>query len=119
MLDASILPERSVQRIQIAVEEEGSTTRCSYPLAIYDGDLRSTAYMNAVYRIALEVDCKHADYPVNTDSEHYDRRRKYGYKQADSLYDAYLIGRWNPRPEFDYQTFTEAYPDWEEKGRAK
>ena len=120
LVDESILPEETVQRVTMAVEvEQNIVDKVDHPLCMYSGDINSPEYMSAVYHIAMETQISTNDLLVNNDGTAFRRRQKYGFLGADSLYDAYLISIWSPREQFQYRKFVSLFPDWETEGRKK
>ena len=104
----------------MAVEiAEHLVPKVKHPLCVYEGDINSADYMQKVFDIVTENGVLQDDLTVDVDAVAYERRRIYGYRSADSLYDAYLLSYFRPRRQFNYPGFVERHPSWEEIGMKK
>ena len=86
---------------------------------IAHGNINEFRYHKAVYLLTISEGKWQALEPSDEDLARFQRRRRVNWKEADSMYDAWLMIEGTPRASFDLDEFKETFPEWEDQMKQK
>ena len=104
-----IIPDEAFDRIRNAIDDRDQRGVKDNPLCLYEG-LNTEDYYDAVYLLALggwkKIDLDDEDW------ERYLQRKRSNWRGTDSLHDALLLIKKDPREAFDMRRFLSKCKHW-------
>ena len=104
-----IIPNEAFDRIRNAIDDRNQRGIKDNPLCLYEG-LNTEDYYDAVYLLALggwkKIDLDDEDW------ERYLHRKRSNWRGTDSLHDALLLIKKDPREAFDMRRFLSKCKHW-------
>ena len=91
----------------------------SSPLVLSERLTSSSVHTISEYLLTISEGKWQALEPSDEDLARFQRRRRVNWKEADSMYDAWLMIEGTPRASFDLDEFKETFPEWEDQMKQK
>ena len=112
-LDESILPTTSIELAHLDVHDSRRNDVQVVPFRLTTFDIDSEAYQRSVYlnvcgRYRHDIELLQGEDLRSL----FTIRAKNEWKGTDSLYEAWMIMKEKPRPQFDFKGFEDKYPEW-------
>ena len=110
-----VLPEKILDESYLNRDEaRPHTWKRNNKFLIYDGEIKSEEYYEAVLMLAYGYWRNQKIKYTVSDERRFHIRYRNGWNGTDSLYDAWLLIESKRREQFNYEAFIEKYPLWED-----
>ena len=107
----------NVDAVELSTDSISSDTSTSFDHPLFDNKSHSPdeTYLEKVYDLVCTVAWNHIETLITpTTTQIYQQRKEKDWCGADSVYDAWLLRKGNPRKWFPYNHFKSLFPDWKE-----